>query len=117
MKKNQVIVRILIMTVIAFGVDTTASAQFGGLLKKAKSAVKDKVDNKTKMSNFEAKDALNQAIKGNVPSSNNSDSDEYSSESENSESSSNLGAISLSSTLTCRKPSTRIGITPLVALP
>lgn len=91
MKKNQVIVRILIMTVIAFGVETTASAQFGGLLKKAKSAVKDKVDNKTKMSNFEAKDALNQAMKGNVPSSNNSDSDAYSSESENSESSSNLG--------------------------
>ena len=31
MKNNQVIVRILIMTVIAFGVETTASAQFGGL--------------------------------------------------------------------------------------
>ena len=31
MKKNQVIVRIMIMTVIAFGVETTASAQFGGL--------------------------------------------------------------------------------------
>ena len=41
--KNQVIGRILMAAVIMFGVETTASAQFGGLLKKAKQAVKEKV--------------------------------------------------------------------------
>lgn len=44
MKKNQTIVRVLMALVIMFGVETTASAQFGGLLKKAKQAVKDKID-------------------------------------------------------------------------
>lgn len=39
MKKNQVIVRIMIMTVIAFGVETTASAQFGGLKWNAKCSI------------------------------------------------------------------------------
>ena len=39
MKKNQVIVRILIMTVIAFGVKNTASAQFGGLKWNAKCSI------------------------------------------------------------------------------
>ena len=43
MKKYQVIIRMLMAMTIAFGVQTTASAQFGGLLKKAKSAVKEKV--------------------------------------------------------------------------
>jgi len=43
MKKNHFIVRILMVTVVAFGVQTTASAQFGNLLKKAKKAVKEKV--------------------------------------------------------------------------
>lgn len=43
MKKNQVIIRIVMALVITFGVETTASAQFGGLLKKAKQAVKEKV--------------------------------------------------------------------------
>ena len=63
MKKYQVIVRTLMAAVIMFGVETTASAQFGGLLKKAKSAVKDQVDNKAKMSKYEVKDAINQALK------------------------------------------------------
>lgn len=40
---NQVVVRMLVALVIAFGVDTTATAQFGGLLKKAKQTVKEKV--------------------------------------------------------------------------
>ena len=40
MKKHQVIIRALMALVIMFGVETTANAQFGGLLKKAKSAVK-----------------------------------------------------------------------------
>ena len=42
--KKESIVRILMASVIMFGVSTTANAQFGGLLKKAKQAVKDKVD-------------------------------------------------------------------------
>lgn len=67
MKKYQVIVRTLMAAVIMFGVETTASAQFGGLLKKAKSAVKDQVDNKAKMSKYEVKDAINQARKAICP--------------------------------------------------
>ena len=43
MKSNQVIVRMTMAIVIAFGVETTAQAQFGGLLKKAKGAVEKKV--------------------------------------------------------------------------
>ena len=81
----------LMATVVAFGVETTAQAQFGGLLKKAKSAVKDQVENKAKMSKFETKDAVNRAVKG-IGSS---ESDDYSSNDSNNEgsskSSSNLG--------------------------
>ena len=51
MKKNQVIVRTLMAAVIMFGVETTASAQFGGLLKKAKSVVKEKVTGEEEKSN------------------------------------------------------------------
>ena len=96
MKKFQVIVRILMASVIMFGIETTASAQFGGLLKKAKSAVKDQVDNKAKMSKFEVKDAINQAAKGNLPSSDESSydsnsSDDSSSDNESSSANSNLG--------------------------
>ena len=82
--------RMLMAAVIMFGVETTASAQFGGLLKKAKSAVKDQVENKAMMSKFEAKDAISQAAKGNLPSRN-SDDDSSSSDdsSENNSSSSN----------------------------
>ena len=42
MKKNQVIVRIVMAMVITFGVQTTANAQLGGLVNKAKKVVKDK---------------------------------------------------------------------------
>ncbi|MBR1463845.1 MAG: hypothetical protein IJ604_10815 [Prevotella sp.] len=48
MKRNQTIVRIMTVLVIAFGVETTASAQFGklkGMAEKAKKAVKEKVEN------------------------------------------------------------------------
>ena len=90
MKKNQTIIRMLMAIVVAFGVNTATQAQFGGLLKKAKSAVKDQVENKAKMSKFETKDAVNRAVKGigsNEP-------DDYSSNDSNnegsSESSSNL---------------------------
>jgi ethanolamine utilization protein EutQ (cupin superfamily) len=44
MKKNiQTVMRIVMAVAIAFGVETTASAQLGGLLNKAKKAVKEKV--------------------------------------------------------------------------
>ena len=49
MKRNQTIVRMLAALVIAFGVETTASAQFGklkGLTNKAKQAVQDKAKEK-----------------------------------------------------------------------
>ena len=92
MKKYQVIVRTLMAAVIMFGVETTASAQFGGLLKKAKSAVKDQVDNKAKMSKYEVKDAINQAAQGNLPGSDESTSDDNSSsDNESSSANSNLG--------------------------
>ena len=54
MKQNQTIVKALAALAIAFGVQNTASAQFGGLLKKAKQKVENKV-NDTKSS------AVNQA--------------------------------------------------------
>ncbi|MDY6248377.1 MAG: hypothetical protein SPL55_02960 [Prevotella sp.] len=48
MKKYQTIVRIVMAVAIAFGVQTTANAQLGGLVNKAKKAVKEKVEKKTK---------------------------------------------------------------------
>ena len=39
MKQNQTIVKMMMAVAIAFGVQTTASAQFGGLLNKAKKVV------------------------------------------------------------------------------
>lgn len=63
MKKYQTIVRIVMAVAIAFGVQTTANAQLGGLVNKAKKAVKDKVENKAKMAKHEAKAAANQAAK------------------------------------------------------
>ena len=69
MKKYHSIVRIVVAIAIAFGVQTTANAQLGGLVKKAKSAVKDKVENK-------AKEAAKQtAGDAGLPVSNDSDSD------------------------------------------
>ena len=54
MKQNQAIMKALAAMAIAFGVQTNANAQFGGLLKKAKQKVENKV-NDTKSS------AVNQA--------------------------------------------------------
>lgn len=54
MKKYQSFQRIMMVLVIMFGVQTMASAQLGGVLKKAKNAkntVKDQVDNKDNSSN------------------------------------------------------------------
>ena len=61
MKTSKLFVRIVMAMVITFGIQTTASAQLGGLVKKAKSAVKDKVENKAKMAKHEAKTAANKA--------------------------------------------------------
>ena len=44
MRQRQTIVKTLAAVAIAFGMQTPAQAQFGGLLKKAKQAVKEKVD-------------------------------------------------------------------------
>ena len=54
MKKYHSIARILMALVIMFGVQTTASAQFGGLLKKAKQAVKEKAKDEDKSQSTQA---------------------------------------------------------------
>ena len=59
MRKNQVILRIAMAIAIAFGVQTTASAQFGGLLNKAKSAVKSKVQDAIDNAKDDAKKKAN----------------------------------------------------------
>ena len=51
MKTRQSIVRILMALTIVCGTATPASAQFGGLLKKAKSVVKEKVTGEEEKSN------------------------------------------------------------------
>lgn len=61
MNKNQSIVRILMAIVIIFGVETTAQAQLGGLLKKAKQAVKDKVDSEEYRVKAKVRDKINDA--------------------------------------------------------
>jgi len=62
MKNYQNAVRTLMAATIILGVQTTASAQLGGLMKKAKKAVKSQVENKVKMSKFEAQSAANDAL-------------------------------------------------------
>jgi len=44
MRQRQTIMKTLAAVAIAFGMQTPAQVQFGGLLKKAKQAVKEKVD-------------------------------------------------------------------------
>ncbi|MBE6260220.1 MAG: hypothetical protein E7107_05245 [Prevotella sp.] len=61
MKHNHSIARILMALVIMFGVQTTASAQFGGLLKKAKQAVKDKVDTEEYRQKAKVRDAVEES--------------------------------------------------------
>ena len=90
-KQNKTVAALMMALAMGFGAQTTVSAQFGGLMNKAKSAVKDKVDNKVKMSKFETKDSFNQATKGSTSSQSNSDSDSFSSSSSNSSSSSVRG--------------------------
>lgn len=90
-KQNKTVAALMMALAMGFGAQTTVSAQFGGLMNKAKSAVKDKVDNKAKMSKFETKDSFNQATKGSTSSQSNSDSESFSSSSSNSSSSSVRG--------------------------
>ena len=45
-KQNKTVAALMMALAMGFGAQTTVSAQFGGLMNKAKSAVKDKVDNK-----------------------------------------------------------------------
>lgn len=102
MKKNQAIIRMLMALVVAFGVETTASAQFGGLLKKAKQAVKDKVDSEEYRAKAKVRDkiedaennAVNKVVNNTIGSSVDVENDDYSGSNSNSNSShfsSNLG--------------------------
>lgn len=59
---RKVLFNVAMLASVTFGVQVTASAQFGGLMKKAKSAVKDKVENKAKMAGYEAKAAAGDAV-------------------------------------------------------
>ena len=58
MKQKESIVRILMASVIMFGVQTTASAQFGGLKKLAKKAVSEKVAPAQESSSTSSNDAV-----------------------------------------------------------
>ena len=82
--KKQVFVRMLMAAVIMFGVETTASAQFGGLLRKAKQAVKDKVDTEEYRQKAKVRDAIeeseNKAVNktvGNIKNSGDPENDDY----------------------------------------
>ena len=59
MRQRQTIVKTLAAVAIAFGMQTPAQAQFGGLLKKAKQAVKEKVDDAKSSAKQQAQGAAN----------------------------------------------------------
>ena len=61
MRKNQVILRIAMAIAIAFGVQTTASAQLGGLLNKAKKAVKNQAESIVSSQKDKVKEKVNEA--------------------------------------------------------
>ena len=61
MKKSQMFIRMMMAIVIMFGVETTAQAQFGSLLKKAKQAVKDKVDSEEYRAKAKVRDKVDDA--------------------------------------------------------
>lgn len=85
MKQRQSFVRILMAIVIVFGVETTAHAQFGGLLKKAKQAVKDKVDSEEYRAKAKVRDkvedaenkAVNKTVTKTIGSSVDVENDDY----------------------------------------
>ena len=61
MRKNQMFIRAMMAFVIMFGVETTASAQFGSLLRKATQAVKDKVDSEEYRAKAKVRDKIEDA--------------------------------------------------------
>ena len=85
MKKSQMIIRVMMAIVIMFGVETTANAQFGGLLKKAKQAVKDKVDSEEYRAKAKVRDkvedaennAVNKTVTKTIGSSVDVENDDY----------------------------------------
>lgn len=68
MKQKDFIVKALTALVIAFGVQTTANAQLGGLLNKAKKAGKDKVEQKVDNTKSQAVNQASDAAGINEPS-------------------------------------------------
>ena len=64
MKQNQTIVKALAALAIAFGVQTNANAQFGGLLKKAKQKIENKVDDAKLEAKKEVYHQAKEAVKG-----------------------------------------------------
>ena len=63
MKKNQTIVRMMMALAIAFGIETTASAQFGSLLNKAKNAAKKEVNKQVNDAKSDAKASVKASVK------------------------------------------------------
>ena len=79
MKQNQVIVRILMAVVIMFGVETTANAQFGKLLKKAKEAVTNGVEiNVEKTVKKKVEEKVEETVEQQVPTTTTTDAGSYS---------------------------------------
>ena len=62
LKGNQTILRLMMALAIAFGVEATASAQLGGLLKKAKQSVTDKVKKTISDTKEEATTSVRQQV-------------------------------------------------------
>lgn len=85
MNRYQSFLRFLMAAVIMFGVETTASAQFGSLLKKAKQAVKDKVDSEEYRAKAKVRDkvedaennAVNKTVTKTIGSSVDVENDDY----------------------------------------
>ena len=63
MKQNQTIVRMMMALAIAFGIETTASAQFGSLLNKAKNAAKKEVNKQVNDAKSDAKASVKASVK------------------------------------------------------
>ena len=79
------IIRVMMAIVIMFGVETTANAQFGSLLNKAKKAVKDKVDSEEYRAKAKVRDkvedaenkAVNKTVTKTIGSSVDVENDDY----------------------------------------
>lgn len=85
MNRYQSFLRFLMAAVIMFGVETTASAQFGSLLRKATQAVKDKVDSEEYRAKAKVRDkvedaenkAVNKTVTKTIGSSVDVENDDY----------------------------------------